>query len=93
MRFKKNPSIVDATQWRGEWVSVREWMESLTGSFAFPPGTSPPIYMDGKALMVKTDGEVIRVKDGEWIVRDVAGRFFRCDPGVFVRTYSPVEKS
>lgn len=35
------------------------------------------------------DGTILRVPEGWWIVREVSGRFVKCDPAMFRRYYEP----
>lgn len=85
MQYRKKPVVIEATQWRsGKFDgNAPDWVETaaLDGS----------IYRKGGNLVIKTLEGDMRVEDGDWIIRGVAGELYPCKPDIFDKTYEVVE--
>lgn len=81
MKFRKKPVVIEA--WRNEAMSPPpEWVLAATGI------RNPS---DG-SLAIKTLEGVMIAKQGDWVIKGVAGEVYPCKPDIFVATYEPVEK-
>ena len=82
-KYRKKPVVVEAVQWTGEnWTEMSEFM----GFFPFVVGESEPcICID------VLDGRMY-ANIGEYIIKDVNGEFYPCNPKIFEKTYERVEE-
>lgn len=46
---------------------------------------------DGETLICTLEGEM-RVSNGDWLIRGVAGEVYPCKPEIFEATYEPVSE-
>lgn len=79
MKFRKKPVVIEA--WRNDPMSPPpEWVLEAVGL------RNPS---DG-SLAIKTLEGVMIAKQGDWVIKGVAGEVYPCKPDIFVATYEPV---
>lgn len=86
MRYRKKPVIIEAVQYFGSLdTNTGEWPKWLVeGCFN---GT---ILVDANTVHIKTMEGVMRVSDGDWIIKGIQGELYPCKPDIFAATYEPV---
>jgi hypothetical protein len=79
-RFRKKPVEIDAWQFGGE--PVEQWPEWLQ--------TAPGVMrVAGEGLRIRTlEGDML-AREGDYIIRGVAGELYPCKPEIFEATYEP----
>jgi hypothetical protein len=83
-RYRKRPVEIEAQQFTREtfragvrFVPLDQFSEAGEGD-------------DGRVFMtIKTLEGVMRVDEGDWIIRGVQGEFYPCKPDIFEKTYEP----
>lgn len=98
MKFKKRPVVVDAFQMTREhrldnsdwpdWLNQAWNKERGTVGSVFP--TMPNTTADKVLSIMTKEGEMF-VPIDNWIIRGVEGELYSIDPGIFEKTYEPVE--
>lgn len=86
--FRKKPVVIEARHFDGSEASARDllaWMH-VTDSHA-----QAVIVGLEKALDIETKEGVMTAKQGDWVIRGVAGEFYPIKPEIFEATYEPVE--
>lgn len=88
-RFKRRPSTVEAVQWSGDnYDEIRDWSwDGKTNMVALlddEPGTL--------MVYISVEDQWVRVREGWWVVRGIAGEFYPCEHDVFVRSWEEVEE-
>ena len=80
-KYRKKPVVVEAVNWTGQnWTEMSEFM----GIFPFVVGEGEPcICID------VLDGRMY-ANIGEYIIKDVNGEFYPCNPKIFEKTYERV---
>lgn len=87
-RFRKNPVVIDAFQWQGNWPPLLAWLDGISGGrFPVPFGRKPPITISGGFLTIETLEGTHRANVGDWIIRGIQGEFYPCKPDIFEATY------
>ena len=83
MKFRKKPVVIDAEQWR---ASAESWDKIMDmGLKKWKPGE-----MGSKTFIIETlEGDHL-AKNGDWIIKGVAGEFYPCKPDIFEATYEVV---
>lgn len=91
-KYRKKPVVIDAIHNHGTWAPIVEWLEGLTGGFAFPVGMAPPITRneDGSLNIATLEG-VMRASVGDFVIRGVKNEFYPCKSDIFAATYEKVE--
>lgn len=84
-RFRKRPVTVEAAYWDG---TVREATKVI--DWALANGGTVRYHDDPPSLSIDTLEGTMTAPPGSWVIRGVAGEFYRCDPGIFERTYEPL---
>ena len=80
-KFRKKPVIVEAMQFDAARPGpVLNWLGSTMCS------------LDDRGLLIQTLEGSHEAKDGDWIIKGVAGEFYPCKPNIFEMTYEPVEE-
>ena len=89
-RYRKRPAVVEAYPWvQGQsehqvayWPDWLVWAQNTSaseeGAFFTQSGEGPFVH----AL-----GGVVKVEDGDWIVKGVNGEIYPCKPDIFAQTY------
>lgn len=81
--YRKKPLVIEARQIdAGDVQDFAQIMQWCAGSLA----TYGKVVM----LIPTLEGDM-GAKDGDWIIRGVAGEYYPCDNDIFTRTYSKVE--
>lgn len=86
MKYRKRPVIIEAEQWLG---SAESWENIMAmGDIKWKPGE-----MGTKTFIIETlEGDHV-ARDGDFIIRGVAGEFYPCKPEIFRKTYDRVCES
>ena len=93
MKFKKKPVIIEAVQYirRFDWpmwfhdaVTRKDITVFNTGKSSDP---TAPCYAN-----IHTLEGIMLAKEGDWIVRGIAGELYSCKPDIFEKTYEPVSE-
>lgn len=88
MKFRKKPVVIDA-----ERVD-RDKLHRLSPEFRAAICRCPIVTweIEGKTYRdahVHTLEGPMRVPDGSWLIKGVAGEFYACGPDIFQATYEP----
>ena len=81
MKYRKKPAIIEAVQWLGD--NLDELRSFVPEEFRHNKIHEP--------MGIVTRNGVMRVIEGDYIIKGVKGEFYTCDPEVFEMTYEPVE--
>ena len=81
MKFKKKPVIIDAIQYR----TIRHEVD------AFCPILIWKIEDHNEIPYIPTLEGVMRVNNGDWIIKGIKGEFYPCKPDIFEVTYEKCE--
>jgi hypothetical protein len=94
MRVKKKPIETDAVQWFNPRHPLHQPIE-VVKAFKYKSVTLPvPIECDpleGTFFAIHTLEGLMRVVDGSWVVRGVAGEFWAVKDSIFQKTYEILE--
>lgn len=96
-KFMARRVTVEAMQLKGtqEDLNVAGWVESLTQGWFEPEigGTMPlsgvAVDPDDGCMILATLNGLVRVETGDWVVRGVAGEFFKVSKEMFDSLYTP----
>jgi hypothetical protein len=90
MKFRKRPVVIDAERVDrdklhrlspGFRAAVCRCM-AITRDIAGEPRPDPHVHtLEGP----------MRVPDGSWLIKGIAGEFYACAPDIFEATYEPVD--
>lgn len=81
--FRKKPVEIEAVQWDGSQESFKAIL--AMGDVPWKPGE-----MGSDTFSIKTlEGDHL-VREGDFVIRGVAGEFYPCKPLIFEATYEPV---
>lgn len=86
-KFRKKPVIIEAMQFDGTNASateIRKWVTENKGLM------SASGIAHGVLYIATLEGEM-KISEGDWVIRGVAGEFYPCKPDIFTATYEPVE--
>jgi hypothetical protein len=81
MKYRKKPVVIEAVQWTG----------SNYGEIVGFAGNAWWLHHTSTPFISTLEGEM-RVNEGDFIIKDVAGEFYPCKPDIFEKTYEPVEE-
>lgn len=92
MKYRKKPVIIDAIQWNGINLSeIKDFVgDALVYDIiddAWKVGKSAP-HVD---MSIKTLEGLMKVSNGDFIIKGVSGEFYPCKPDIFKMTYEVVE--
>ena len=82
--YKRKTSIVEAVQWNG--YNLQE-VKDFTGSNAdveYGENNDNDVVAD---IIIHTNGCDVRLKKGDYIIKNVHGEFHYCEPTLFEETY------
>lgn len=81
MRYQRKINYVDAVQYTGEnWLEIREFVEFK------PLGDVIPTHKFGPIHIYTPNGHLF-ANPGDWICRDVAGKYYPCKDDIFREIY------
>lgn len=88
MKFRKKPVVVDAWQ----------YFDNIgTDTAVIPVWAIEAVNVgiirvdDNETLVWTLEGEM-RVSNGDWLIKGVAGEIYSCKPDIFEATYEPVSE-
>lgn len=81
MKYRKKPVVVEAIQWTNDNCQKIEGFITVRRD----------IYLLSGTMKIHTLKGVMEVKEGDYIIKGVAGEFYPCKPDIFEATYEPVE--
>jgi len=91
MKYKKLPIEIEAFKWDGDMIDKNgKWYVPVWAQKAWTDGTFS-IENQGE-LYIKTLDSFAHVDIGDFIVRDIDGKLYPCDPDLFEKTYVRVEE-
>lgn len=77
--YRKKPVIVEAVQWNGR--NEMEIARFIGGN----------LEMDDDGLLIHTLEGTMKASVGDYVIKGVNGEFYPCKPGIFEKTYVPVD--
>lgn len=90
MKFRKKPLVIEAFQvpqdldsW--DFHDYPDWMRR-----AIDEGVVDESFFPCSHLKIETLEGVMVAKEGDWIIRGVAGEIYPCKPDIFEATYEAV---
>lgn len=90
MKFRKRPVIVEADQFfRTGRESLPFQNDGAPLQFGCSCGENAACSLCDQFWIQTLEGP-LKVSDGDWIIKGVAGEFYPCKPDIFVRTYEPM---
>ena len=104
-KFRKRPVVINAVQvtaadyngknWDGSPFSdMPKWLLKAlkTGVVTVEPSTTDYALWRVGTLEDGPDGQAKHIASpGDWIIQGVEGELYPCKPGIFEKTYEPVE--
>lgn len=81
-RYRKRPVEIDAIQFYPDQMKRREVEEALGYD---------PIIISSEGYFIETLEGMMKVSDGDYIIKGVNGEFYPCKPDIFEKTYDLVE--
>lgn len=84
MRFRKKQIEIEAVQFLGGRLTEQAplWVDDAT--------LEGKLYRQDQSLFIETPEGVMEAKDGDWIIRGVAGEIYPCKPDIFEASYEEV---
>jgi len=79
MKFRKKPVVIEAINFDGSnYNECKTFIgDNFDNTLNYPN--------------IKTLEGVMRVNEGDWIIKGVKGEFYPCKPDIFEMTYEPVD--
>ena len=82
-KYRKKPVVIEAEQYKAYRTLSSEFVPARTdGLFK---------YTEEGTLLIRTLEGTMEAKDGDWIIKGVAGEFYPCKDEIFRKTYEPVD--
>ncbi|SHY98543.1 Uncharacterised protein [Mycobacteroides abscessus subsp. abscessus] len=97
-RFRKKPVEIEAMQWpdgdddsydaQCQRAAIHRWIWGNGGKtwVVIRKHAEPDVH-----VVVETLEGNMRIGNGDWIIRGVAGEFYPCKPDIFEQTYDPLD--
>ena len=90
--FRKKPVEIEARQFvkgstPGHGYENASWCGGSFNTDVKPSDPSDVRY----SISIPTLEGVMTASEGDWIIRGVNGEYYPCKPGIFGKTYEPVE--
>lgn len=93
--YRKKPVVIEAVQYTGD--NLQEVLD-FTGKhpkwhelFSTFESYQTHVNSDNKIFKILTLEGTMDASPGDWIIRGVNGEHYPCKPGIFEKTYEPVE--
>jgi hypothetical protein len=98
-KYRKKPVVIDAVQltWANwsdvcELANVGDLRENQpTGCYIDENGDATEAMTDTMGLAIPTLEGVMLAREGDWIIKGVAGEIYPCKPEIFEQTYEEEE--
>lgn len=87
MKVIKKPIIVEAFQYGFDFMPDWFMDKVLGGDIVLVRSDEGPFYCE-----IKTLEGIMIAKQGDWIIKGVAGEIYPCKPDIFKATYEVVDK-
>ena len=82
MKYRKKPVVIEAVQWNGEPIlfNVPKWLSNAqrSGRIGF--------ITDNIGIIKTLKGNMV-LSIGDYIIKDVQGEIYPCNPDIFEATY------
>ena len=93
MKFRKKPVVIDAVQFTREIIEAhllddKPLPEGVQLSSASCHPKDRIVY--SYSCYIDTLEGMMKVSEGDWIIKGVNGEFYPCKPDIFAATYEPV---
>lgn len=85
-KYRKKPVEVEAIQWNGE-NAIELIHEYPLGEFGFQARFDG----NGLDLVIATLEGDMKANIGDYLIKDIDGKFYPCTPNIFEKTYEIVE--
>lgn len=84
MKYRKKPVVIEAIQWTGknEAEILNFFKTDQILNFNYDPKPT---------FQIKTLEGTMSARIGDYIIKGVEGEMYPCKPGIFEKTYEPVE--
>ena len=83
MKFRKKPVVIEAVQYTGS---------NLAEICKFMKKPYQQIYNTDGTLSIETLEGTMKANPFDYIIKGINGEFYPCKPGIFNKTYEPVEE-
>lgn len=96
-QFRKKPIVIDAIQFdMAHWGEMCDFAPEIGEGDDKPHGVW--LTEDGRehegggipAFRIPTLEGIMYAREGDWVIRGVAGELYPCKPDIFEATYEPV---
>ena len=77
-KYRKKPLVIEAKQINNDTIEeVAEWCKGV-------------LLGNNRIMIFTIEGDLV-AGDGDYIIKDINGEFFPCNPDVFDVSYEPME--
>jgi hypothetical protein len=87
-RWQKKPVDIDALQFEIGWTTADDLIDFF-GESSCALAVVPPSGLVSSLKIYTLEGEM-KVSNGDYIIKGVAGEFYPCKPDIFEQTYRPI---
>lgn len=94
LKFRKRPVVVEAVQWfkHGDHPAVVRYLDTPEGIEKYSRSSARHWGSYAEEFpAIETPEGVMRVTEGDWIIRGIKGEFYPCKPDIFAATYEPAD--
>lgn len=89
--FAEKQSFEQRSEQFGSALYVRLPITVEAYQWFFGMENAPGVMPSKSGWGVQTHNGFVNIKDGDYIIRDVAGRYYPCEPNIFKQTYEIAE--
>ena len=84
-KYRKKPVVIEATQYQEGKTSIHDLKEDLSIS------NLNPLRLKDDGVFIETLEGLMKVSDGDYVIKGVADELYPCKPDIFEATYELVE--
>jgi hypothetical protein len=85
-KYRKKPVVIDAVQYIKGKTSIKDIYNELR----VPISVGIPLRFTTEGLFIETLEGLMRVSDGDYIIKGINGEIYPCKQDVFEKTYEKV---
>ena len=95
-KYRKKPVVIEAMQWKdgflqdeNSMIYVSDWVPKVVFSINYVNGD--PAYGEME-LYLKTLEGLMKVSEGDYVIKGIQGEYYACKPDIFEATYEEVKE-
>ncbi|PAD67021.1 hypothetical protein CHH83_20860 [Bacillus sp. 7586-K] len=81
-KYRKKPVVIEAVQFNSSVTRQKDVIEALG---------EDPIVISNDAYFIDTLEGMMKISNGDYIIKGVNGEFYPCKPDIFEKTYEAVD--